>query len=398
MTGVVGVNNEKLIAFCQDLIRLKSLSGNEQAVAERIIREMRELGYDEIRSDQYGNVIGKLNGDGRRSILFEGHMDIVDVPDAAAWSVDPFGAVIKDGRLYGRGAADMKAALAAMIHGAATSKGTRTGADIWVVAVVYEEVFEGVGFGKVLDHIAPDAVVLGEPNNLEIAIGQKGRAEIILETIGVNAHSAHPERGVNAIDQMVRLLHHLRKTPPAVSPQLGEGIMVATDMISSPYPGTSIIPSRCRVTLDRRLLEDEDRESVLAPIRSTIDTLESLDPSFKAEVSYAREALPTYTGESLTSERFYPGWYLDEEDFLVLAAKKVYSDMGLDPLVRTYQFCTDGSESAGNRHIPTIGIGPGKVGQAHVVDEYVEIQQILLVAEIYGRLAAEYWNPSCKGS
>ena len=392
------MNNEKLIAFCQDLIRLKSLSGHEKAVAERIVREMRELGYDEIRTDRYGNVIGKLCGDGRRSILFEGHMDIVDVPDAAAWSVDPFGAVIKDGRLYGRGAADMKAALAAMIHGVATRKGSRTGADIWVVAVVYEEVFEGVGFGKVLDHIAPDAVVLGEPNNLEIAIGQKGRAEIILETIGVNAHSAHPEQGVNAIDQMVRLLHHLRKTPPAVSPRLGEGIMVATDMISSPYPGTSIIPSRCRVTLDRRLLEDEDRESVLAPIRSTIDTLESLDPSFKAEVSYAREALPTYTGENLTSERFYPGWYLDEEDFLVLAAKKVYSDMGLDPLVRTYQFCTDGSESAGNRHIPTIGIGPGKVGQAHVVDEYVEIQQILLVAEIYGRLAAGYWNPSCKGS
>ncbi|PKL26919.1 MAG: YgeY family selenium metabolism-linked hydrolase [Spirochaetae bacterium HGW-Spirochaetae-2] len=390
MTGVVGVNNEKLIAFCQDLIRLKSLSGHEKAVAERIVREMRELGYDEIRTDRYGNVIGKLCGDGRRSILFEGHMDIVDVPDAAAWSVDPFGAVIKDGRLYGRGAADMKAALAAMIHGAATRSGVRDGADVYVVAVVYEEVFEGVGFGKVLDHLAPDAVVLGEPNNLEIAIGQKGRAEIIVETIGVNAHSAHPERGVNAIDQMVRLLHHLRETPPAVSPRLGEGIMVATDMISSPYPGTSIIPNRCRVTLDRRLLEDEDRESVLAPIRSTIDTLESQDPSFKAEVSYAREALPTYTGESLTSERFYPGWYLDEEDFLVLAAKKVYSDMGLDPLVRTYQFCTDGSESAGNKHIPTIGIGPGTVGQAHVVDEYVEIRHIVLAAEIYGRLATEF--------
>lgn len=384
------MDSEKLIAFCQDLIRLKSLSGNEQAVADRVMQEMRELGYDEVRSDRFGNVVGKLRGDGVRSILFEGHMDVVDVPDPTVWSVDPFAAVIKDGRLYGRGVADMKGALAAMIHGAASLHKSGKGADVWVVAVVYEEVFEGVGFGKVLDKIVPDAVVLGEPNNLEIAIGQKGRAEIILETFGVNAHSAHPERGVNAIDQMIRLLSRVHTIPPTVSPRLGEGIMVATDMVSSPYPGTSIIPNHCRVTLDRRLLEGEDRESVLAPIRSVIRELEDAEGSFKAEVSYAQEALPTYTGERLDSERFYPGWYLDEEDFLVLKAKTVYSDMSLDPKVRTYQFCTDGSESAGNRHIPTIGIGPGKSEHAHVVDEYVEIRQIILAAEIYGRLAASY--------
>jgi putative selenium metabolism hydrolase len=381
------LNREALITFCQDLIRLKSLSGSEQLVAGRLAQEMWMLGYDEVTIDPYGNVIGRIAGNGERSILFEGHMDVVEVPTPEDWSVDPFGGEIKDGYLYGRGAADMKTALAAMIHGAAERAGSSDGPDIYVAAVVYEEIFEGVAFGKVLDTITPDAVVLGEPNDLQIAIGQKGRAEIVLETIGVNAHSAHPEVGVNAIDQMVSLLMQVNRLPVIESERLGRGIMVATDMLSSPYPGASIIPDRCRVTMDRRLIEQEDKDSVLDPIRKEIETLTGRLDRFRAEVSYAIAELPTYTGESLRSERFYPGWVLDEDDVLVRKVKTVYHDLDLDPVICTYQFCTDGSESAGKRGIPTIGIGPAKAEMAHVVDERVEIEKIHTAAAIYGRLA-----------
>ena len=369
---------------------MKSLSGNEQLVAERIVQEMINLGYDEVNIDSFGNVIGKIVGDRTRSILFEGHMDIVDVPTPEKWSVAPFGGIIQNGRLYGRGSSDMKAAMAAMVYGAAECIGAQNIADIYVVAVVHEEIYEGVGFGKVLEQIHPDVVVLGEPNNLEIAIGQKGRAEIVLETIGVNSHSAHPENGVNAIDHMVLLLNEVKKLPVKVSEILGNGILVATDIISFPYPGTSIIPNRCRVTLDRRLIEDETRESVLAPISAVIKSLGEKIPNFSAKASFAVEELHTYTGKTLKSERFYLGWTLDKESELVQLARKVYNNLLIEPIIRTYQFCTDGSECAGNRNIPTIGIGPGRADMAHVVDEYVEIEKIITAAKIYSYLAKEY--------
>lgn len=384
------VNREKLISFCQDLIRLKSLSGEEGKVADRVVKEMEELGYDQITTDPYGNVIGKINGNGERSILFEGHMDVVDVPTPGDWTVDPFGGEIKDDKIYGRGAADMKTALAAMIYGVAELAGQAEGADIYIAAIIYEEIFEGVGFGKVLDIIKPDAVVLGEPNDLEIAIGQKGRAEIVLETFGVNAHSAHPEVGVNAINHMIPLLNELGSLPVIESEILGKGIMVTTDIVSSPYPGASIIPDRCRVTLDRRLVENESRESVLEPIRSKIDALSVESESFRAKVSYAVEELPTYTGKSLKSERFYPGWVLDDDHSLVLKARQAFTDLGEVAVIGRYVFCTDGSECAGKRNIPTIGIGPAKAEMAHVVDECVEIEKIISAAEIYSRLAAIY--------
>ena len=384
------MDTEKLLSFCQDLIRLKSLSGNEQLVAERIVREMNHLGYDEVTLDPYGNVIGKINGNGKRSILFEGHMDIVDVPTPEKWSVDPFGAVIQDGRLYGRGASDMKTAMAAMVYGAADCIGHEDKADVYVVAVVHEEIFEGVGFGKVLDFIHPDVVVLGEPNDLEIAIGQKGRAEIVLETIGVNAHSANPGKGVNAIDHMVLLMNEVNRLAVLESKILGKGILVATDIISSPYPGTSIIPNHCRVTFDRRLIEDETRESVLAPFLEVVDSLSKKVDALSAKVSFAVEKLYTYTGETLESERFYPGWTLDKDNELVLLARKIYNTLRIEPMIKTYQFCTDGSECAGKRNIPTIGIGPGRADMAHVVDENIEIEKIVTAAKIYSCLAKEY--------
>ncbi len=384
------MNKEKLITFSQDLVKLKSLSGKEDGVAKRIVKEMKYLGYDEVTIDSYGNVIGKIKGNGKKTILFEGHMDIVDVPTPEDWSVDPFGGVIKDGCLYGRGAADMKSALAAMIYGVSDLINSKDIADIYVVAVVYEEIFEGVGFGKVLDKIKPDAVVLGEPNNLEIAIGQKGRAEIIVETIGVNAHSAHPEVGVNAINNIIPLMNEINNIPKVESEKLGKGILVTTDILSSPYPGASIIPDRCRATIDRRLIEGETHESVIAPIKDVINKLSKKDSSFKAEVKYSVEELPTYTNNTLKSERFYPGWVLSESDILVESAKKVYNKLGLESVISKYLFCTDGSESAGKRGIPTIGIGPAFAEMAHVVDENVKISKIISAAEIYKGLASEF--------
>ena len=384
------MNKEKLIGFCQNLIRLKSLSGDEGAVAELIIQEMNDLGYDEVQRDSYGNVIGKINGNGKKSIMFEGHMDVVGVPTPDDWTVHPFGGELKDGRIWGRGTADMKCALAAMIYGAAEMKLKDHEADVYVAAVVFEEIFEGVGFGKVLDKIKPDAVVLGEASALAICVGQKGRAEIELEADGVNAHSATPDRGVNAIYNMLPLLEKVKSLPVPLSEDLGEGILVTTDIISSPYPGSSVIPDKCKATLDRRLIEGETVESVLAPIKKCIEEISKNDQNFRASVRLAEEYRKCYTGEEIGSERFYPGWKLSGDAPLISKSKEAYKSLGLIPRFTTYPFCTDGSESAGRRGIPTIGIGPSKTTMAHVVDENVDIGEIELVADIYAELASVF--------
>ena len=381
------MNTTSFITFCQDIIRLQSLSGQEQDVAARIAQEMETLGYDEVSTDAYGNVIGKINGSGSRSLMFEGHMDTVGIPSPDAWSVDPFGAQIVDEKLYGRGTADMKCALAAMVYGAAEVIKENPETTLYVVGVVYEEIFEGVGFGKVLDQIPPDAVVLGESTELTISNGQKGRAEIVLESFGTNAHSATPERGNNAIYHMLPLIERIKALPVIESDELGPGILEVTDIVSSPYPGSSVIPDRCRATIDRRLLQTETEGSVLAPILQCIDELHADCPEFSASASYSVAEMQTYTGKPLGSKRFYPGWLLDPNHALVQSAQQALSNLHIEPRLTTYRFCTDGSESAGKRNIPTIGIGPSKTTMAHVVDEYVHVDELIKVAQIYAELA-----------
>ena len=136
-------------------------------------------------------------------LLFDGHLDVV--PPAGEWSVDPFGAEMRDGRIWGRGATDMKGGLAAAIAG---SRGLLTVLDapVAVSASVLEETVEGVALGVVLDALEPEAVVICEPSGLEARVGQRGRAEILLTAEGVPAHAASPETGRNPITMMAAAL------------------------------------------------------------------------------------------------------------------------------------------------------------------------------------------------
>lgn len=386
------MNNDKLVEFCQKLIQAESISGNEGKTAELIQKEMEKLSYDEIRVDEYGNVIGKIKGNGERSILFDGHMDTVAIPDPAKWTVDPFSGIIIDGKIYGRGTSDMKCALGAMIYAAAKLKkdNVELFGDIYVVAVVFEEIFEGMGLGKVLDVIHPDCVVIGEASQLTLNIGQRGRAEIVVETQGINAHSSSPEKGLNAVYQMAQIILKMRDLDLPTHPELGKAIIELTDIISSPYPGASVIPDKCRATYDRRLLVGESPESVLASIEDCIKALKAEDAGFSATVKYSVAEEKTYTGETLGGERYFPAWLINKDSEIVRKAVEGLNAAGIEPVIKCYSFCTDGSESAGRRGIPTIGIGPSLETLAHVVDEYIEISQIEKAERAYYEIAKSY--------
>lgn len=377
----------ELIELCQSLIQEQSLSGKEKGIAKLIKEVMEGLSYDEVWIDEYGNVIGKIKGREGKSLVFEGHMDTVGVPNPQEWEHDPFGGEIKDNKIFGRGASDMKGALSAMIYAASLVPKNKLKGDIYVVGVVMEEIFEGIAFGKVLDRIPADYIILGESTELNINIGQRGRAEIIVKTKGKPAHSSNPQVGINAVYNMLPLIEEIRKLNLPSHKFLGPAIIELTDIISSPYPGASVVPYECRVTFDRRLIVGETEESVIGPIKGLINELKKKIPNFEAEVEISVGEEKTYTGKLIRAKRFFPAWLLDKEHELARKSRDAVNAIGIAAGFSKYSFCTDGSQSAGVRGIPTIGYGPSKESLAHVTDEYIEIYQLIKAAEGYAAIA-----------
>ncbi|ATW28625.1 hypothetical protein DCMF_14615 [Candidatus Formimonas warabiya] len=370
--------NSALISFCRELIQIPSLSGNEEGVAQRIRQEMLHLDYDEAWIDQWGNVIGRIKGHGPKKLLWDGHIDTVEVSAPGLWSYSPFGGEMHQGRIYGRGASDMKGAMAAMVYAGKEliqEKDSLQG-DLFISGTVFEETLEGGSLARVLEQVNPDFVVIGEASELKLKIGQRGRAELVVTTEGRNAHSANPQKGYNAVYAMMQLINRIREIKLPVHDFLGEAIMELTDIISSPYPGTSVVPGLCKATFDRRLLIGEKKEDVLGQMRNLMAQMGQEDPAFKGAVSCAYGRHQTYTGEILEGERFFPAWLMDRHSEIVEKSVKALENLGGTPEITSYSFCTNGSCSAGIWKIPTVGFGPSREDQAHVVDEYINIEEL----------------------
>lgn len=381
----------ELVALCSEMIRAKSYSGQEAAVVDIMRRYSQKPQFANVVVDRYGNCICHVAG-GRPGpkVLFDGHMDTVPVPQPEVWRHDPFGATIEGGRMYGRGTSDMKGALAAMLAAAnwyAADHPAGFAGDIYVAGVVHEECFEGVAAREVSRAVRPNYVVIGEATGLNLKIGQRGRAEITVETFGVPAHSASPHEGVNAVSKMVQVVRRLEQLPVPAHPVLGEGILVLTDIRSEPYPAASVLPHYCRATFDRRLLAGETKQSVMRPIAQLLHSMQAEDPQLSARATYATAAAPCHTGEEICGERFFPAWLIDRDDagefaFVQTILERLQT-AGFAPAIGNYNFCTNGSHYAGEAGIPTVGLGPSDETLAHTVDEYIEITQLTGAAECY---------------
>ena len=376
-----------VITLCQEVIRVRSYSGEEDGVVEVLSQNMREMGFDDVSIDKYGNIIGCIKGNrAGKKLLFDGHIDTVPVSEENKWTYPPFAAEIHDGKIYGRGTSDMKGAVAAMVCAAAKfAKDTKKAfaGEIYVAGVVHEECFEGVAAREISKNVKPDYVVIGEASTLNLKIGQRGRAEIVIETFGKPCHSANPEKGINAVYKMAKVIEAIRSLEPTHHEVLGKGILELTDIKSSPYPGASVVPEYCRATYDRRLLVGETKESVLEPINELLEKLMMEDEELKVKASYAVGEEKCHTGNTISGERFFPGWlFPKEEDFIQDVYNKLL-EKGFTPEITQYNFCTNGSHYAGEAGIKTIGLGPSRENLAHVVDEYIEIEQLTKVTDCY---------------
>lgn len=367
------------------LVSIPGLSGAEADVADEIEAAMRSAGFRDVFRDPLGSVVGIAGPDGDApALLFDGHMDVV--PAVGAWTVDPFWAVISGGRLYGRGSTDMKAGLAAAIAGvAAAAASGRLLRPVAVSATVLEETVEGVALARVLDDIRPEAVVICEPSDLAVQVGQRGRAELVVTVTGTPAHAAYPERGKNPITLAAAGLAALERLTLPADPDLGPAILVATDVISQPWPSISLIPSGVQIRFDRRTLVGETRGDVLDAIAGALAAVDAV----AFDVSITADPLSAYTGIELDAPRWLPAWRTDPAHWLALAASEAARRVTGASRLGVYDFCTNGSESAGARGMPTIGLGPGLAADAHTPDESVSVTQVRHAEKIYEQLAID---------
>ncbi|RLC61066.1 MAG: YgeY family selenium metabolism-linked hydrolase, partial [Chloroflexi bacterium] len=268
-------NKTDLTTFLHDLVRIPSPSTQERAMAERVIAEMNRLGFRDVRADRLGNVVGWIGPGHGPLLMLNGHMDTVQVSDPESWRHAPFGAEIEDDVLYGLGACDMKGGLAAMIYGAGllSEAAEAMSGDVVVACVVQEEPCEGLGSRVLIEEeeIRPDWVVLGEPTNLDVCRGHRGRLEMQLVTHGRSAHAATPHLGENAIYAAARLVFGLELLAEQLLNDefLGPGSLAVTN-ITSCAGSRNAVPDRCELIIDRRLTLGENETKALAEVQRVI--------------------------------------------------------------------------------------------------------------------------------
>ena len=351
----------ELERLLSSLIQVRSMSGQEGELASLIRDELNSMGVDQSWIDEVGNVIAKVTGHSDSTIVFDGHMDTV--PAGEGWSHDPFSGKSMDGHIYGRGSVDMKGGIAAMLHSIKQLKEVEP--TIYYAFVVHEEDQEGFGISHFLSTLRrkPSLVVLGEPTSLKLAIGHRGRAEIVVTIRGRAAHSSMPDLGDNCLYHICDFLKTLAKTELPYHPSLGRASIAPVSVRCSPGI-VPVIPDKCEVLLDRRVVLGESKQSILGGL-----------PNAKI----VKRRILCYTGFEEEVEAWFPAWL--NESPLVRELSRV---LGVDTMV--WRFGTDGSYTAGVEGIFTIGYGPGDQEMAHRANEMVSIKEVRKAIEGYVKI------------
>jgi putative selenium metabolism hydrolase len=393
-------DKDELVEFLQDIVRTPSLSGNEDRVATRIAAAMRRAGCREVFVDRIGNVVGRMGHRPKPMLLFNGHMDTVGVSDPSAWTCDPFGANIIDGVLYGRGACDMKGALTAMIWGAKLLRDSGAlesmKGELVLAAVVQEEPCEGMATRVLIEDegLRPDWVVLGEPTDLQLSRGHRGRIELEVITHGRSCHAARPDRGDNAVYSAARLIFNLEILAEQLGydPFLGPGSLAVTQ-VESRAGSRNAVPDYARFIIDRRLTLGEIEAKALAEVQGIIAR-----ERVRAEVRVTEYQGTSYTGHQTQQHNHFPAWALDAAHPLVqTATRAIKRALGSRPTISQWGFSTDGVYTMGVAGIPTIGFGPGEEKFAHAADEQIRVEDVFKAAPAYAQLALDILGSAGEG-
>lgn len=367
------------------MVKIKSLSLGEKEVMLELKRQMEEAGFDEVKIDGLGNVIGRI-GSGKNILAIDGHMDTVDFGNLDNWTFDPLSGEVKDGFVYGRGTVDQEGGPAAFVTSGRILKELGFDRDwtIYFTGTVMEEDCDGLCWKYIYEEVGirPDFAISTEPTNLNIYRGHRGRMEIAVSFKGLSAHGSAPERGVNAIYNASRAALEIEKLNEnlAFDPFLGRGSVTISE-IKSGSPSLCAVSDFARIHLDRRLTWGETKESAVAEIEAIVKDLDA-----KVEVLYYEET--AYTGLKYGMEKYFPTWKMEEDSNVVQTGVKAFESLfNKKPVVDKWTFSTNGVTINGYYKIPMIGFGPGNEVMAHAPNEKVPVDDLVKASAFYALYA-----------
>jgi putative selenium metabolism hydrolase len=370
------IREKELIAFARKLLRIPSPSGKEKEIAKAVAAEMRSSGFDRVKTDDLLNVTGVLKGERPRfRLMLNGHLDHAE-PGSMK---DPYSGKIMEweGRkvIWGRGACDMKGAVAAMVFAGKAIKdsGVKLKSSVILTAVSLEEAGRGEGIKRLLkkEKIRADMAISGEATNLQINLGHRGKLEFDVLAKGKTTHGSTPGLGINAIFQMKKFIEKLEGAYDLPrDPFFGPCTVTAIDISASPGRLTPIVPDRCNLVVDRRYLPSESADSVKRELEALIAKVKAEDPRFEAEVTLAKD--------------FPPYYCRPEEEVVGLLQGARRKVMGEEGKFGAWRFGVDGSFIS-HAGIPCAGFGPGNEDLAHTPVDYIPLDDLVLAAKVYAQ-------------
>jgi len=374
------ISEDEIVALLQEIVRHPTVNppADTTECAKLILERLNENGISgQLREGKGGvaNVVARLSG--RKSgkvLLLNGHIDVVTPGEG--WTVDPFGGEAKDGMIYGRGTSDMKSGIASMI--AAMIGFRRSGkpfdGEIIFMAVGDEETGSQFGTRYLLENnfgTNADFAIVAEPTNLAVELGNRGLRWLDISITGKACHAGRPHLGVNAIVYAAKLVEAIgsysfgrrddrfeASTPSISATMINGGTQV------------NVIPNRCRLTVDRRMIPGETTETVMAEVQEMIDSISVGEKEVGVEV----EMRPAYWDPYLISET---------EPVVQAVAESIKKATGNNPVIRTKAACTDGSHIFHIGGIPAVLFGPGIPELSHKVDESVPIRNMVAATDVF---------------
>jgi putative selenium metabolism hydrolase len=386
-------NRESIIQFMRDICAIPSMDSQLKEVGERIAAEMNKLGFDEVRFDRMGNIMGRI-GNGKRVIVYDSHIDTVGIGDPSTWEWDPFKGKVENGILYARGASDEKGSTPGMVYGLAFAKelGLLEGTTAYYFGNM-EEWCDGIApntFVEVDPKVKPDFVVIGEPTRMQVYRGHKGRVELKVTSTGKSAHAASHHLGESALYKMLAVISGIRDLDAHLKTHefLGKGTIMVTDTRIS-TASINAVPDGFTIFIDRRLTFGETKEEAVQQVRDLIPFY--LRDQITVEELFYDE--PSYTGFVFPVDKYYPAWALEEAHPIVQAGQDTVRELWNETRpTGKWSFSTNGTYWAGKAGIPSIGFGPGDEIHAHTIIDQISLDDVVAATEFYAlfpRMLAE---------
>ena len=373
---IAGKYFEVIAETVREMLRIPSPSGKEEAMAEYVSKKMRELGYDEVKADRAGSVVGLMKGTGSgKSVMLNCHLDVVDEGPHEKWKYPPFGGEIAEGAIWGRGASDTKGTFAVQLYTPYILKeeGLLPKGDVYVVGVVHEE---DAGFGAMTmaaDGFFTDYAIMGEATENDIAVACRGRIGIEVVVTGRSAHASIPHEGANPFDFLGPFLGSRKGYEGVSDPKYGSSLLTPTKILSS-EAGTNVIPNWLRLSLDYRSIPGETNDSVIGRLQKLADGCAI--PGVSVEITPATIPIHCYTGmvgEGLMGE---PAFGIAEDDEAVKTAKVALEEAYGRPVqTKPWAFATDSGHFA-QKGIRVIGFSPAEIKKCHTVEDNIRLDML----------------------